>query len=327
MLEPPWMASPMVAAQASRFPRDGDALDAFDNWLSSPIFHLRLSKPAELLLSIPGCFFGMPAAGAPAALLLALLTGGHGGSSTAWPLTAMLAVALLCIHFRLMLAWDEARPVATAALAARTVYSVGSVAVAPLLAIGAAQALELPGGGAAYAYLLVWYSAIGPVLALKQAARRRRPIAAAHHPGNPLPHKALRAIRCIISHDSNASFPSGDAAGAVAFALPLWRCAGLPVAAVACVLLSCAGRLYWQAHHLLDVTFGALVALSSAVLVEAALSERGGLCSATWWHPIGAQAGVLALVKTLKLDSKLTKAVLRAAPGGQPMRAERRVAS
>lgn len=223
-----------------------------------------------------------------------------------------------------MLAWDEARPAATAALAARTVYSVGAVAGAPLLAVCAGQALELPGNGAAYAYLLVWYSAIGPVLALKQAARRRRPVAATHHPGGSLPHKALRAIRCIVSHDSNASFPSGDAAGAVAFAWPLWRCAGLSKAAVACVLLSCGGRIYWQAHHLLDVTCGALVGLLSAALVEAALSERGGVCSAAWWHPLGAQACVLALVKALRLDSKLAKAVRRAAPDEHAIRAERR---
>jgi hypothetical protein len=85
--------------------------------------------------------------------------------------------------------------------------------------------------------------------------------------------------------------------------------------------------MYWQAHHLLDVLCGAFVALCMAGLVEMALSERGGVCSASWWHPLCAQACVLALVKGLRLDAKLATAVLMAAPpNGQPVRAQRRTA-
>jgi len=178
-------------AAASRWPRDGAHLDLLDKWLSSPFFHLRLGKPLELLLSVPGTCFGMPAAGWPAALLLALLTGGDGGSRAAWPLTALVIGLFLALHLRLLLGWDELHPAATAKLASRTVYSVASVIGAPLAAVGTGLALELPGGGAAHAYLLVWHVAIGPILALKQAARRRRPASSdhGHHAHGALPHK------------------------------------------------------------------------------------------------------------------------------------------
>lgn len=303
-----------MAAAASRWPRDGEALDLLDKRASAPVFRLCLPAPLELVLSVPGCFFGMPAAGAPAALMLALLAGGEGNWPTAaWIWTWLLGGAMLSVHMTLLFGWDERRPAATTALAAKTVYSVASVVCAPLVAVASAYLLGLPGGGAANAYLLIWHAAIGPVLALKQAARRRRPVAAVHHPGGDLPVRALGAIGSIVSHDANASFPSGDAAGAVAFALPLWRCAGLWKAAVACVILSCCGRLYWHAHHLLDVVVGCLIAFAASLAVEASMTGRGGVCDAAWWHPIIAQIAVLATVKALRLDAKLAQTVAAAA--------------
>lgn len=84
----------------------------------------------------------------------------------------------------------------------------------------------------------------------------------------PSPPQALRAVHSIVSHDANASFPSGDVAGAVAFAYSLGSCAGMPYAGLACVLLSCFGRLYWHTHHLLDVACGAAVAAAACAALE-----------------------------------------------------------
>ena len=58
--------------------------------------------------------------------------------------------------------------------------------------------------------------------------------------------KVLQGLIGLIAQDANSSFPSGDVAGAVAFAFPLWRYHALYRSAAACVVLSAFGRLYWQ---------------------------------------------------------------------------------
>ncbi|EOD18461.1 hypothetical protein EMIHUDRAFT_196742 [Emiliania huxleyi CCMP1516] len=284
----------------SRFPIDGSALDRLDKWLSRPAFRLRLGHFPELVFSVPACCFGYPLAAAPLALWLALLAGGS-PSPTAWALAAAATAAVLGLHLRLLLTHDAAAPAATAARAARSVYSVPAILLTPPAAVAAAHVLGLPGRGAAHAYLTLWYASIAPVLMAKRLARRRRPIASAD-----VPPKALPAIRAILEHDANASFPSGDAAGAMSFAYPALRCAGLPAAAIGCLLLACFGRLYYGAHHLLDVAAGALLALLTSAAAELLLLPAG-LCAAAWWHPLVAQACVLATVKALRLDAKLAR--------------------
>ena len=56
---------------ASHWPADGSRLDRLDKRLSGPLFQLQLSARLEVLLSVPGCFFGMPAALAVTPSLLA----------------------------------------------------------------------------------------------------------------------------------------------------------------------------------------------------------------------------------------------------------------
>ena len=56
---------------ASHWPADGSRLDRLDKRLSGPLFQLQLGARLEVLLSVPGCFFGMPAALAVTPSLLA----------------------------------------------------------------------------------------------------------------------------------------------------------------------------------------------------------------------------------------------------------------
>ena len=73
-----------------------------------------------------------------------------------------------------------------------------------------------------------------------------------------------------------ASFPSGDAAGAAAFAVsafwlsmnPLW---------LLCAPLSAFGRMYFHAHHLLDVSVG--VGIGALVTAGLHVAFKRGL---TW---------------------------------------------
>ena len=113
------------------------------------------------------------------------------------------------------------------------------------------------------------------------------------------PGKRLTVITGKLQHDSNASFPSGDVVGATCFALALRRGPGAccAPAAAACVLLSAFGRMYWQAHHLLDVLVGGALAAGTCQALELLL---GGASAAQWWHLGLAQLLVLVLAKALR---------------------------
>lgn len=107
--------------------------------------------------------------------------------------------------------------------------------------------------------------------------------------------------------DPNAAFPSGDVGGAVSVAYALIRCGGDCRLALACVVLSAFGRLYWQAHHLLDVLAGALISLVTCMALELLLQHRGDQGSAisvAWWHP------AIALI-VLFVQQRVQKMILR----------------
>ena len=60
-----------------------------------------------------------------------------------------------------------------------------------------------------------------------------------------------------------------------------------------------AGRVYWHAHHALDVAVGACIGLGTSAAL-ASLCAAGALAP-TWWHPIVALVfvtGVALLVGT-----------------------------
>jgi hypothetical protein len=126
--------------------------------------------------------------------------------------------------------------------------------------VHAVAASDAHARGAAAFHLVAWCAAVAPVLVLKHTTQRRRPVTCeAEHVGAEVlrasERKRLANICAMLrSGDANAAFPSGDVAGSVTFAYPIWRCAeesGSPPAlrllAVACVCLSATGRMYWCA--------------------------------------------------------------------------------
>lgn len=177
----------------------------------------------------------------------------------------------------------------------------------------------------ALVYLVLWNLSIVPVLTLKATAHRRRPVACdeAHIGAGAVEAAFTKALPAITrmhgSGDSNAAFPSGDAAGAAAFAYPLLRCAPLwsgasaawMVPALGCLLvaLSMIGRMYFQAHHLMDTVCGAAFAFAVGVAYEAVTTgafpgspaaDEQDVCSTTrsWWEPLAA-LGVLIVWATV----------------------------
>lgn len=305
--------------EASRFPKDGGRIDLADKNLSRPFFLLQLGAIGECLLSIPGCCFGMPTFHAVGPSLVALLLSGGSILETA-PRGAPIAFAAVCLALLAIWCFVQSR---RSPKLMQSLHATPALIVSPI--VGVALALRLAEADAhalngALLYLILWDLSIIPVITLKSKAGRRRPVAS--DPAHVGQAAIQAASRKFLSHipamhkggDPNSSFPSGDVAGAVAFAYPLLRCGAsaggtgfatwLPLAACACVSFSAFGRMYFQAHHLLDVTGGACCALLAGLLFELAATGFAGsnVCAAprSWWEPSVAFLALAAWAKATK---------------------------
>ena len=313
--------------QPSLWPVDGGPLDLLDKRISGPLFRLRLPLPVEATLSVPGCWFGMPAALSVLPPLLALL---DMGCCQATPPLSLAALGLA--GCALLAAWGYMQSAPSHAQHIAWMHGTPAHVISPLLGAGLTELIapdDSHARSAAYLFLLLWYISMVPVITLKAATRRRRPLASdpAHIGVEAASATHLKAL-ANIPHmhrlgDPNSAFPSGDVAGAVAFAYPLLRCAGprgddeamalVPaVVACACMILSALGRLYYQAHGLLDVTCGAIVGTGCGLLLEYALNGglHGDACSAgvAPWEPFVALACLGAYSKLTKMGKTVASA-------------------
>lgn len=287
---------PPAPPTASRWPADGSKLDRLDKRLSKPVFTLQLGLVLETALAYPGCFFGMPAFCVPGTLVLGLTVGDDDGRSADWCVASAMLAGLVATFSACLFATGGIRYT-------KVLYGPPTVVLAPWAALALLRWMEAAAAdaGTACFYLVSWYVVIAPILVVKSLSRRRRPIVcSASHVGEACveaaSRKALTVIPRMLRHDANAAFPSGDVAGAVCWAFPLWR-AGLRLLPVSAVALSAFGRMYWQAHHAMDVLVGGVAATCACALLEAAL---GHTSHARWYHLLGAQVAVVALVKALK---------------------------
>ena len=100
---------------------------------------------------------------------------------------------------------------------------------------------------------------------------------------------------CTAARLAPRAFACSTAAYALASVSPR---PGAPALAAALVLFSAIGRMYFLAHHLLDVCVGALVGgLTCGLLDLVFLDSVGGACGTRWWHP---PVGILVLLVTAK---------------------------
>lgn len=315
------LRSSTVKMPASAFPVDGSALDKLDKRLSTPIFRLRIGIVLEVLSSVPGCFFGMPAFHIASPVLAALLCGGK-PTTEAGPWLVFLACTGLLLS--LWFAAQASSPIDRRLF--KILYSPISLIAAPAVGCSLLEVLlpsDANAKSAAYFHLVGWYLSIMWVLHLKARYPRRRP--AVCEDIRDYSKSLSNIVAMLRSGDPGAAFPSGDVAGSVTFAYPVLRCwsvaaAGaaasspaLPGAAIACVLLSAFGRMYFLAHHALDVTVGALLAASVCAAVDVTLSpfsrlaalpaSTAGSTSCTcevhtpWWHAVAALALLAVFAK------------------------------
>jgi len=253
---------------------------------------------------VPGCFFGMPAilSIAPSVVATAA-TGSSVLLSTQSSLIAIGTGSLLLFSWGLVLAGNE-----TLAL---WLFSMRACAISPVVGMWLVENNAAFGDAAraqAHLTLLSWFVALIPTLLIKHVARRRRPVvcdvaALGEATAHAADLKRLRIIPRLLGRDANAAFPSGDAVGALVFAHALHRC-GHSSWGCACAFGSCVGRIYWHAHHALDVAVGAAIGLGTSMLLSSLGQRTVQWC---WWHGAVAQA-VLTLVA---LACGTTKTIMR----------------
>lgn len=296
-LHPPWRSP------ASLWPCDGDEIDLLDKALSASVFRLRLRRETEAVLSIPACLLSLPAfpAIAPSLLIIA-----GAGKHSGWLLIGGTCAGLAAMLFLWCAGLAKERPM-------RQLQSPFLVLVAPVigltvpLLLGGEETRKLHGLGCFY--MFAWFAVDLPVSLAKKMFRRRRPIACdARDIGEEIVKAASEKGfsflgRMLLHIDPNTSFPSADVAIAVSFAFPLSRCGiGAALFGALCTLTCAFGRMYWQAHHLLDVLAGGLLGLIVCFVLDQALAsvyfvdayvDCGGVCNARWWHYIVAQAAHL----------------------------------
>jgi hypothetical protein len=140
--------------------------------------------------------------------------------------------------------------------------------------------------------------------------------------------KAFPIIPTVLARSGKEgykSFPSGDAMSSVCFAIPLAymkfsklfeaKLANMDgavdddlstviptILAVCSVVLSCIGRVYFLAHHVLDVLVGALI----PVIFHGIFTWANvGIYDLEWWYPLASISVCLSVLGTLVFISML----------------------
>ena len=278
----------------------GGAVDRADKALSLPAFTLELPAPIEWALSVPGVWFGVPLyALLTLPLLQAALAADAGAALPA--LAGAVLLASLAQWFGVLRAAQALQDPAgeAAAAAVGSVYQPGGKRLSPLvflLAPHAALALCRAAGGGERAVHTAcfaqasWLLVQGFVALGKRTFQRERPVAAAVlRPRLAKVHRHLPALQAMLRHPSTvlSSFPSGDVAGACGWALAGAHSLGGRYGALWLGGLggSALGRLFFHAHHLLDVSTGAAAAVLGVALAAAAAGSPFTLLAASGAAP------------------------------------------
>lgn len=142
--------------------------------------------------------------------------------------------------------------------------------------------------------LCLWIPSLMVVLTIKRMTGRTRPCAKEKYQ-RYISRKNFPFIpRLLAKVSTHASFPSGDAAGAMAIGIPV-ALLGKPLLGGLIMFLACTGRVYFLVHHVFDTIVGSLVPLGVHYFATEALDYT--ITSLTWREP--AMLMVLLLVFAL----------------------------
>lgn len=264
-----------------------EVLDAADKALSTNIFELQLPWLAELALTVPGQWCGMPVS---ALSLWPLLVAAVTTRSTELAYSAgAVAVSLAVVWFTLLIRRGVREGTDKLVGSPLGLTVVPFVTLGFLAELGSEQALAA-GSFACTCYLMLQLT----VAVMKWATLRRRPL---HCPNLGLEH-VRRYVQ--LGRDCEhvgaglgryESFPSGDAASAALFGRVLCMLCSddsgsvLPVAS-AIALSAAFGRMYFHAHHCGDCFVGLALGWVAPQLLNRTLAWQ----QFEWWHMATANA-------------------------------------
>lgn len=261
-------------------------LDALDKAVSRPVFELQLPRSAELFLTVPGQWCGMPLS---ALSLFPVVVAAVATRSFTLALSAgIIGLGLAAVWFTLLI---------QRGVREGTDKLVGSplgLIVAPFVTLGF---LAWHGGEAlsAGSFTCTCYLTLQLAVAvIKWATLRRRPL--------HCPNLALGGVRRHVQLARDCehvgaglgryeSFPSGDAGSSALFGQVLCMlCPNdsklMPAVAGAVVVSAVLGRMYFHAHHLGDCIVGAAIGRVVPQLLGSGLTWR----EFNWWHMVAANS-------------------------------------
>ncbi|CAJ1945571.1 unnamed protein product [Cylindrotheca closterium] len=300
-----------------------ERLDEVDKELSEPIFIARLPfYLLEFLLSLPGNWFGSCCfASLTLPSLVAIFVNG-GISSEEWYPWYMLVGGLVLMNLTLWILLISPIKSATSKRARILFYGPLTGALAPIIGVIVLAISPLPtmSRNMGYFQVCAWSIGVIPTACLKPLVARQRPASWILHNNHSnagderiqllqkaVQEKHINTLPRMFALDAYASFPSGDTAGAMSsmYALIFLHHPsnpGVRLLGMIFVLLSCFGRMYWMAHHMLDVLMGVLLAyLPCAILAGIFCNYDTGSCQMEWWVPLVGHFMLLLMVISTRL--------------------------
>lgn len=261
-----------------------------DEEYSKPLFARSLPYLVELAFSLPANWFGLT----PSLLIGPMWTGLVLGPQVAPTFNVKLLVFAILFTIPLLAAWASLLRGHSGPYK-KVFMGQESLSLCPLISVATCYCLiDNPELFSMAVYpLFLWMPSLVCVLLAKRTFLRQRPCT------NPsyskfIENKHFQIItKTMAQHSGNESFPSGDAAGAMAFAVTAVL-AGRTNLGVTIALLACTGRVYYLAHHVLDTIAGCLTTLA----VHLVLSEGFGFSftGLTVVHPLAMQVGFLGAI-------------------------------
>lgn len=232
--------------------REGSKIDRFDKDLSMHVFSLTFGPVTETLLSVPGTWFGLPVSAFIISNFLTLYMQAknhHPGS------VVFTGVAVLCMG-----AWGAIFLRYWLAGHVEQAYKLNKYWTVPSIILPTVMGrLFMPESyHAATFFIAAWMISQTVSSTLKTAFCRTRPTVAELTTKKLMGIKrAYPSYRAMLSIGESVfeSFPSGDSVGAACFASTLYLLKAPAWAPLICFLTAFC-RMYFQAHHLFDVSAG-----------------------------------------------------------------------
>mmetsp|Transcript_22252 Transcript_22252/g.24790 ORF Transcript_22252/g.24790 Transcript_22252/m.24790 type:complete len:408 (+) Transcript_22252:269-1492(+) len=327
-------------------------LNAFDEIISGPVFHFGLPKWLELLYSFPACIFGTSFSLMTMPLWIAVLAvmeqkqndDSSSNNNTQFLLLQTITIGVTAVY---VIGWGLFQQYGRHDLGLKLFWRWG------LYMSGTPWCLAI------LAYTLpttsnsndnnnnndIFSMAIYPLFLfpfvlrivnyLKKSARRHRPaykdsLLNCNQKDNDDKNKAKKWIdnkkypamtEMLAKGNHDASFPSGDAALAALFAIPIFYIGSstdtdtdtdndgsygnnyyYKAIGVGIVFLSASGRMYVLAHHLFDVLTG--IATSYLIHITSTFVFGFGMYEMKWWYPLVSIASFLCYDKLKKMESQ-----------------------